>query len=283
MLHVEKSTYGTKVASWGTTRPAAANGTLVTPVTTNAYGTAVALGSALTAPCYGILLNINSNSGAASSRNTVIQLMVDPAGGTAYSAVLTGLLCGSAAPYTLGGGMYFFFPYYINSGATIAVAARGSVATALSVGYVIFQNPVDTVGILRGSFFETLGITTGAGTAVGVTVVPGTTGEGAWTAIGTTTKDLWWWQVGFQMPVGDTNWAAATFHIDIGVGSPTTPDIIISDLVVTIDGSEQVIQPPRILGCTWHVPSGTTLYARIQSSTALETGNYTIALYGMGG
>jgi hypothetical protein len=285
MLFVPQSAerYGLVTPSWGTTRPAAANGTSITPVTTNAYGTAVRLGNALTADAWGILININSNSGSAASRNSVIQLMVDPAGGTAYTAVLTGLLCGGAAPYTLGGGMWYYFPYFINSGATIAVAGRGSVVTAFTVGCEVYQTPENAQNMRRGSFFETLGITVGAGTAVGVTVVPGTTSVGAWTAIGTTTNPLWWWQFGLQMPVGDTSWAAATLHVDIGFGSATTPDIIISDAIFTYDATEQAIKPELSGGCAYDVPGGSTIYARIQNSGVLETGNYTIGVYGMGG
>ena len=277
-------TFGTKLNSWGTTRPNTANGVAVTPnAASDAYGTAVALGSALTSDCYGIMININTNAGSVASRNSVIQLMVDPNGGTSYTAVLTGLLCGSAGPYVTSGGMWYYFPYFIKSGATIAVAARGSVATAFRVGYKIYQQPENALMMMKGKYFETLGVTVGTGTAVGTTIVPGTTSDGSWTSIGTTTKDLWWWQVGFQLPVGDTSWGALAYHVDIGVGSATTPDIIISDALFTTTAAEQLEMVPNILGCTWNVPAGSTLYARVQNSGTNETGNYSLAIYGMGG
>jgi len=285
MLFVPNNSQGfaTILSSWDTTRPAAANGVSVTPnAASNAYGTPVAIGSALTSNCYGIMLNINNNSGAVASRNSAIQLMVDEAGGTSYVAKITGLLCGSAAPYTVGGGIFYYFPIFIKSGSTLAVAARGSVATAFNVGYIIYQQPFNPDSIRVGAFSETLGITVGTGTVVGTTVVPGTTSDGAWTSIGTTTNAMWWWQVGVQLPVGDTSWGAAVLHLDIGWGG-ATPDVIIRDMPVTFNAAEQLSFYPPWGGCEKMVPAGATLYARLQSSATLETGNYTVGIYGIGG
>ena len=30
-------------------------------------------------------------------------------------------------------------------------------------------------------------------------VTPGNAADGTWTSLGTTSRDLWWWQVGYQI------------------------------------------------------------------------------------
>lgn len=279
MLHVPvgANSFGLALPSWGTTRPAAANGTAVTPGS-GTKGSWVQLGSDLVDDCYGILININSNTASAASRNTVVDIGVDLSGGTSYTVLIADLLCGGAVTYTTGGGgVWYYFPLLIPSGAAIAARAAGSVTTAIRVGAVFSQQPYNPSMIRKATFTETLGITGQAG----VSVTPGTTSEGSWTSIGTTTSRLWWWQMSMQVPTTDTSWNAAAIHADLAVGDGTNFDIIIKDLALVTSTAEGFSNPPLTAGVEWDVPAGSTIYVRAQSSGTLDT--YTAAVYGAGG
>ena len=272
--------YGAVTPSWGTTRPAAANGVAVTPVITNGWGTAVQLFTATTADSFGISININTIAGSNSYRPSAIQIGIDEAGGTNYVYRIVNLLCGGAASYILpGSGIWYYFPMFIPRGSTIAVQARSSTATAFNVGAILNQELRDPATQRSGTFMEAIGVTLGAGTAAGVTITPGTTAEGAWTTLGTTTRRLWWWQVMLQHTAADTAWSAQTYHIDLAVGNATVKDLIMTDVVASDDATENFNILPH--GAYYDVPAGSTIYARVQASSAIDT--YTIAAYGMGG
>lgn len=281
MLHVPTgaNSFGDTPASWGTMWPAAANGTAVTPAV-GSYGSWAQIFAATSADTYGILININSNSGSASSRGTVIDIGWDEAGGTSYTARVTGLLCGGAAAYNLGGsGCWYYFPLFIPSGSRIAARGNSTVATAFRVGAVLMQKPANPAMVRKGSFTETLGISGNIGTVI----VPGTTSEGAWTLVGTTSLRCWWWQVGVQVSTADTAWTAGVMHVDVGVGDGTVAgtDVIIRDTPITTSTAEALTNIPITAGVEWDCPAGSNIYVRAQFSGTLDT--YTCAAYGLGG
>ncbi len=278
------NTYGANQFSWGTTRPSNTNGTSVTPVTTNAYSAYVALGaSALSFDSYGILININSNTTTNASRRSAIKIGVDLAGGTSYTDVITQLVAGDAAQYYLGGSNYFF-PLYIPAGATVAVAARGSVGTAFFVNATYFQKPVNPSVIRKGAYVETLGVTVGTGTVNGTSITPGTTNEGSWTLIGQTTQRLWWWQLGLQ--INDASKSNSSVFLDLGVGDTNVvgdpKDIIIGNFLIGVNTSDSIINLPLTAGVEYNVPDGKFLFVRAQNSVANDAA-YDVAVYGCGG
>jgi hypothetical protein len=232
----------------------------------------------LTQDAYGILINMNTNFASAASRNSVVRIGIDESGGTSPEWRITGLLCGGASAYTRnGGGVWYYFPLFIPAGSAIFAAAYGSVATAFRVGCVTMNQPANASMIRKGSFVETLGIGTTAGTSITV----GTTSDGAWTSLGTTTKRTWWVQPGFQVAVGDTSWGLGAIHIDVAVGNGSQYDIIIADQLFCTDSGEYTGNPPMTVGVEWDIPAGATIYMRAQSSTTLDS--YTCAVYLLGG
>jgi len=268
------------VASWGTTRPNATTmGVSVTP-STGAYGSYVALLSALAQDCYGLLICIHSNYTAAASRNSIITIGIDEAGGTSYADTILHLLCGSASDYNIGsGGIWYYFPIYIKAGATVGVKARSSVTTAFRVAAKYYNRPSHPHSIRVGSYVDCIGTTTEVGTAI----TPGTTSEGSWTTIGTTSRDAWWLQLGLQVGTADTSWNANAIHVDVAYGDATNKEIIASDRLWTSSTNEYWFQAPEFfLGCVGHIPSGTTIYMRAQASGTLDTGMNT-AVYLLGG
>lgn len=283
MLHVPTgaNSFGATPASWGTTRPAAANGTAVTPAV-NSLGSWAQLFAPTTQDSFGILINVNSNAASTTSRGTAIDIGWDEAGGTSYTARVLGLLCGGAGTYNApGSGVWYYFPIFIPAGSRIAARGNSTVTTAFRVGAILMQKPANPAMIRKGSFVETLGLT--GNFNVGTTIVPGTTAEGAWTLVGTTSERCWWWQLGFQVSTADTSWNAGVMHVDVGVGDGTVggTSVILQDTPITFTTAEAICSIPITAGVEWDVPSGSNIYVRAQYSGNLDT--YTCAVYGLGG
>lgn len=279
MLHVPigANTFNNPVPSWGTTRPAAANGVSITP-SAGSYGSYAQVGSDLTEDCYGLLININSNYGSAASRNTVVTIGIDEAGGTSFTDRIPDLICAGAGTYIMpGSGVWYYFPIFIPSGAAVGAKANSSVTTAIRVGLVFLTHPANPSMTRKGSFVNAIGITGNNGTSV----TPGTSSEGSWTSLGSTSNRLWWWQLGVQLVTTDTSWAANALHIDLATGDATNKDIIIEDLCITTTTGEQLAMPPFTQGVEWEVPSGGNIYVRAQNSGTNDAGYY-IAAYGLG-
>lgn len=284
MLHVPTGAgaFGASVPSWGATRPSATNGAAVTPGV-GTKGSWVQLFAAQNADTYGVMININSNNGSAASRGTALDFGWDEAGGTSYQVRIPDILCGGAGSYgTPGGGLWYYFPIFIPAGSTIAVRANSTASPAFRVGAVIMQKPVNPSMVRRGSFVEVLGL--GAGENIGTVIVPGTTAEGAWTLVGTTSKRCWWWQLGVQVSLADTTWGAGVMHFDVGVGDGTAggTDVIITDASYVLTASEALTNTLTSSGVEWDVPSGSNIYVRAQHSATPDSG-YTCTVYGLGG
>lgn len=266
-------------SSWGTARLSNTMGTSVTPGT-GGYGSYAAVGSALTSAAYGVRVIVHSNYTNGAIRETLLNVGYDPAGGTSYSVLIPDLQCGSAGVIVgaAAGPIEYVFPLYIPSGATLAVAAYGDVATAFYAGVQVFQAPISPESIKCGTFVKSIGV---SGTG-GAAVTAGTSSEGAWTSIGTTTAPMWYWQVGWG---GD---AAGAMNpngvaIDVAVGDGSNYEIIIQENYRQGDTTERfaMMGSQALLGYYHPVPSGSTIYARAQVSTALDA-NTTAIVYGVG-
>ncbi|MGH7949134.1 MAG: hypothetical protein ACREQF_07925, partial [Candidatus Binataceae bacterium] len=130
--HGNLGTFAYRADSIGTTRPAANMGATVTPAQ-NSKGSYAQVFTALAFDAYFIAIQINSNNAAAAARDTIIDIGVDPAGGTSYTVLIPDLLgsCASnlaAISATAGCGIWYYFPLWIKAGSTIG--ARASVNNA---------------------------------------------------------------------------------------------------------------------------------------------------------
>lgn len=268
--------FATRQASWGTTRPAGANGTAITPGA-GAEGSWAQLFAATSQDSFGILININSNNASAASRGTVVDIGIDLAGGSSYTEVIPDLLCGGAGALHQYGGLWYYFPLFIPAGASIAARGNSTVATAFRVGAVLMQQPSNPENVRRASFVRTFGISGNIGTVI----VPGTTSEGAWTLIGTTADPLWHWQIGMQVATTDTAWGATVLFFDFAIGDASNKHVVIQDQPFNTSASEFLNGIPMTIACEWPVPSGTNLYMRAQNAGGNDA--YTCAVYGAGG
>ena len=278
------SSYGFTYDNWGA-NPSATPGTAITPGTGNAKGSWVQLASAanISTDCYWLYLQAHTGAVSSAAKNQSLDLGVDPAGGTAYVVALADVLIGSAPALTVPGECTYIFPMYIKSGSSIGARVQGSHATAGTVYAVakLFGKPDYPDAIPTGTFAETIGFT--ASTTLGTAVTPGNAADGAWATIGTTTKNCWWWQMGYQINNGTVT--AEYTYIEIAYGDGTNKVTISKDMHVGTTGETVGLAVnTKMTWCTSFkaVPSGSTIYARARCINAPDTG-YNVAVYGVGG
>jgi hypothetical protein len=276
MLHVPvgSNTFSSVQLST-TTRPANAMGVSVTPGTAS-KGSWTQIYATTTYDTYGILICINTNTASAASRNTITDIGVDETGGTSYQVQIPDLISGNAGGYHQI-GMWYYFPLFIPKGSRIAARGQGTVTTAYNVYTQLLQAPLNTSQIRKGSFVEAIG----AAGVNGTTLNPGTTSKSSWVLLGTTSRRVWWWQLGVQVVSTDTVHQNAAYQFDLGVGDGTTIDIIIPDLQYTTTTAEVAANPPISAGVEYPVPAGTNVYVRGWGSTTVDS--MRIKAYGLGG
>lgn len=251
-------------------------GTAVTPAV-GSKGSWVTAIASLDADCFGLLICINSNSAASASRNTVVDIGVGSAG--SEIVVIPDLIAGNAVQYTgFGGGLWYWFPVFIPAGSRIALRSQGNGTAAFNVWVQAFQSTPDPAAVRVASYVEAVGMTV----PEGVAVTAGTTAEGSWTLLGTTTKDCWWWQMGVQVSAADTGYSNLGYHADLAEGDGTNYRIILDSQLFATNSSEQLAKPVTVFGCEQFVPAGRNIYARAQVSSGTPDPLF-IAAYGAGG
>lgn len=277
-----------QVNTWGWRYENAANpanpiGTSVIPGASNAEGawTQIATGANIANNVYGFKLIVNAGNLAATSRMHLLDVGVDTAGGTSYTAKINNIPCGSAAGI-LTGCIEFYFPLFIKSGSTVAVRVQGLQATAGTVraAATFYGMPSRPEAVRVGQYAETVGTVTSSN---GVSFTPGNTAaEGTWVSLGTTARPLWYWQLGVQADNSVT--VSQLYFIDLAYGDATNKHIIIANMKVILPGTSEIVQiyPPHYLECFREVPSGATLYVRGSGHATADTGWNALAI-GIGG
>lgn len=260
-----------------TTRPAAAFGTSIAPGN-NTYGsyTEILSDASVTKDCYGILININSIGVIGTAKDSLTTIGIDTSGGTSYSDFISHLGCSNAGTY-LQGGHYYYFPVFIPAGT--AIAAKGSTNNATvgtqNIAVWLFGAPSDLKNLVYGYGVETIGAVTASST--GTAVTPGTTSEGSWTSLGTSTKP--WKACQYAYNINDSGTLAQAIHCDLSFGNGTNQVILGQDKVYrTLTNNEDLNSFSNPI--FYPVPSSSGIYGRAQSSTSGDTGTSMIA-YGV--
>jgi hypothetical protein len=283
----------TQVNEWGLiissadSRPAAAMGTAVTPVQNGTGGTYAQLlaGASVTHDVYQIDICVNSVSlGAATARDAIATLGIDPAGGSSYTAVAS-LVVGPASNYTassthtVAGGTWFRFPYFIKAGSSIGI--RGSVnsatVTAFSAFCHLYCKPSHPEYVWAGSYIDAFGVDTA--TSAGTTIVPGGASEGSWTEIGTLTRPCRYLEFGYG--INDTTMAYGMVDVDIAIGDATNKKIVCVNRPVQTSVNEALAKP--LGGGGFGIGAvGDKLYARAWCGTGVPDSANSIAIYAVG-
>ena len=270
--------------NWGA-NPSATPGTSVTPGATNAEGTytQVASSANIAQDIYAMSFRVSDGGTSTAAKNHLMDIGVDPAGGTSYSAIISNIVCGASAPFTAGGGGHnFTFPFFIKAGSSVAVRIQGSNGTAgtVRVGAKFYGYPSRPESFPVGRFSETIGTITNSN---GVSVTPGNAADGTWTSLGTTTNPLWWWQICYQLDNGTIT--AEYTYIDLAYGDGTNKHIIMREMHGG-NTSEQIgtsfKSNNNFFECYAPVPGGSTIYARMRCLNAPDTG-YNMVAVGIGG
>lgn len=266
------------VDNWGT-NPAVTPGTAVTPGASGAEGTytEIIADTSVTEDIYGIHLTVLAGTAPVAPKNMFLDIGYDPAGGTSYGDLLVNIVCGSLPVATVTpGAKQWYFPIFIPSGSAIAGRFRGVSGTAGSMRLCakLYGRRAAPEILPVGGFSETIGVTETA--AVDATAfTPGNAADGTWASLGATARDLWWWQLGYQIDNG-TITAEYTF-IDLGYGDGTAGGTTTIYRMMHAGTTGETVGPvidesvnPVAAYCP--LPAGTTMYVRGRCNNAPDTG-----------
>lgn len=282
-LYIPKGGFGWTVGNVTTFGSGNQLGNAITLGTSNAKGSYVTLLSAATVAnnVFGIWLCFNAGGVPATVRDILVDIGIDPAGGTSFTVVIPNLLCSSAsgAPF---GPPIFYFPLFIPAGSTIGARASVNNATAGAIycWVKVFGQPDKIDAVQVGTIVKDYGVTTGSSN--GTIITSGSAGaKGSYASLGATSYDHWYWQTGFG--INDTTMAGNVYFCDLAFGDASNKNIIIPDMLVHCDANEDVhcmsfsCGPPLK-----RVASGATLYARMACTGTPDT-TLSMAAYGLGG
>jgi len=263
------------------TTPSLTPSTSVLPGASDAEGTFTQIASSanIASDIYWLRLTVVGGGTAAQAKNHLLDIGVDPAGGTAYVEVVANIVCGQSSNF-VEGGFQFIFPLFIKSGSSVAVRIKGSNATAGTVRVLMdfLGKPSRPEMVRVGTFSETIGTITNS---LGVAFTPGDSeAEGAWVSLGTTAKNLWWWQVGVQLD--DSVTTSKVYYIDLAYGDATNKVMILENVMLANPGtSERVMSLLQPFGYR-EVPAGSEIFIRGSCSGTSDTGVNGAAI-GIGG
>lgn len=266
--------------------PAATPGLTVTPTGSNSEGSftshVLATGANLAQDIYGLYIRV-SDASATGDRSMIMDIGVDPAGGTSYTVVIANIVCGDGPLITqTGSGICFFFPIFIKAGSQVAVRIQAANATpgTVKVCAKFYGQPSQPESVPLGQFTETIGTITNSG---GQSFTPGNAAAGTWQSLGTTAKAMWWWQLAYQVTNGTIT--AEYCYVELAYGDGSNKHIIIR---VMNGGTTSETIGPVINGnlnffeAFCPVPAGATLYVRGRCNNAPDTGYNAVAI-GVGG
>jgi len=259
-----------------------ANGQSIVPGASNVEGspTQVASAANISQDIYYIILQVSGGNTSAAQKDHLLDILVDPAGGTTYvpAHFPQNIVCGSS--HNAGnGGRWYAFPVMIKAGSSVAVQIQGSNATAgtVAVGVWFYGQPSHPELIRVGQYSETIGTITDSG---GVVFTPGNSGaDGSWVSLGTTTRALWHWQLCVQISNAGTS--ARTYLFDLAYGDATNKTMIIEDFEAYVSSGETLVTS-LAKNPLCDVPAGGEIWVRGTCSGNTDTGWNAVAV-GIGG
>lgn len=259
--------------------PSLTPGTSVTPGT-GGYGswTQIASSSNIAADCFAVQLAIFSANTSGADRNLVIEVGIDPAGGSSYTTFVTDLMVSKAGNSTANGTLNFILPIFIPAGSSVAIRGYSSAATAFIVLGSFFGRPSRPEMAPKGMRSQTLGVSATNGT----TFTPGTQVMGSWVSLGTTSFDMWWWQPCVNL--SNTTFVAEYCYVEFAWGDASNKHPLGYAVVIggiTEDLNRAALPSMVREAAQRFVPSGSTIYVRgLADSAPLTT--YQASITGIG-
>jgi hypothetical protein len=284
------SSYGFTFDNWGA-NPSLTPGTSIVPGASSVEGswTRVAASTDISRNVYWLSVWVGGGNTSTATKDHLLDIGFDPAGGTSYAAAISDIVCGESAPLTVtagaapsAGGHQFLFPLFIPSGSSVAVRIQGSNATAGTVRVAVkfYGDPSNPENIPVGQYSETIGT---LASSAGVSFTPGNAADGTWVSLGSTLRDMWWWQLCVQLT--NSTITAHETYVDLAYGDATNKILLKRELynTTTAESLAAVLNS----NSTWidsyaYVPSGTNIYVRGRCDSAPDTGWNAVAI-GIGG
>ncbi len=272
-----------KVANTDALRPARGYGTLITASgSANTKGSYATCLSALAFDAYGIFIRCSDIFwDAATATDTLVDVGVDPTGGTSFSVVIPDLYFSGTSALIHGPGMSYYFPLYIKAGSSIGLRmASPKTSNTASAQVRVYGKPRDPKSVKAGSYVTSFGVTSASSTGTAVTA--GTTSEGAWTQLGAnTTKDYWWFQFGAGFSTAGQT-ADDIYGFDLGVGDGTNKSIAIQDQITSIGSTGATASAGSEGQGAYFSKNGNGIYVRAQASGTPDA-SLKVAAYALGG
>jgi len=284
MLHAPGlSAYSFTFDNWGA-NPGTSIGTSVVPGASNAEGswTQIASAANIAQDVYWTYINISGGNTSAAAKPQILDVGVDPAGGTSYTAIISNLVMG-ASPFVNGVGLIeHVFPFFIKAGSSVAVRIQGAHATAgtVRVAAMFCGQPSRPEATPVGSFSQTFGTITNSN---GASFTPGNAADGSWVDLGAVSAPLWWWQVGWQIDNGTIT--AEYTYVDVAFGDATNKHNIfrVMHMGTTGESVGSNLQTQLLMCAAYKpVPAGAHIYIRGRCLNAPDTG-YNATVIGIGG
>jgi len=250
-------------------RPASGFGTSVTPGNnTKGSWASVFTGTEIAYDVWRMVVNIGSGATSAAAKDTIVDIGIDPSGGTSYTVLIPDLLGANSSPYATFGAITYRFPIHVPAGSRIGARASVNNATVgtLRVYLTVDGNPTNPEMVWKGTKVEAIGVT--AASSNGTAVTPGTTSDGSWTSLGTVTERARFWEVG--MGVNDTSMAAVGYHLDLSAGASGGDVPILTDALTCCTSAEQQFSSPN--GTYRTIAAGSTIWGRAQCSGTADSG-----------
>lgn len=249
------------------TKPSTTPGVSVTPGS-GSKGSYVQLasGANLAHDCYWMDLWVNAGSTATTIRDILIDIGLDPAGGTSY-AQLGGIndIFVPQASRAVDGGRWFQFPLFIKSGTSVGVRAQANNTSTVRVQARFFGLPTKPEATPCGTYSETLGVSGNGGT-------PFTCGNsgawGSWTSLGSLTRACWFFTLAYGNNVGTTT--AQMYLAELGYGNGANIITIVNMAAMFNPGTSERSGNIPNWGI-YEVPAGGTLYVRGSASGTAQT------------
>jgi hypothetical protein len=248
----------------------------------NTMGTPVELiaDTLVTSDVFGICLDFVSGQVSGSSRQFLADLLIDPAGGTSYSTLVSDLLV--YGPTAQLGAVRYYFPVWLKAGTTIGIQSQSTAVGPRNMRVVasLYGKPQHQWAGKVGQKVTTYGAVRAS--SIGTAITPGTSAMGSYTAsLGTLGRDAFAWNVAFTCNDSDTSpgGSAQGYFIDVACGDATNKIMCAEHVPAATHGAEGMYK--SAIGRTnniQHIPAGANVYVRAACQGTPDA-SFTTAVY----
>lgn len=268
------------------TTPGALISTTAGSANTKGAWTRVASSTDLVYDVDGIYFSTNGAAASGNTRPHLIDIGVDPAGGTSYTPLINNIIAGQSSTQSFPGLREHYFPIRIRKGSSVACRTQSVWGSALTTRVVVEFYGAGSSNFPIGTYSDTYGAVTT--TSRGTDFTPGSTNaDGSWVQMGSnTTRPYWWFQLGVQVTNNTLFTTSEGYnYIELGIGDGTNKKVIYrTQLQVTPSETCLFWAQASMLwhACYCPIPAGVGLYVRGRNSGTPNAG-YNAAVVCIGG